>query len=235
MDPKHVVGLSGGKDSTALALRLAEVEPRDYEYICNETGDELPEMVDHWKQLEDMLGKPLVRVRHVRDLNQEIEFQNMLPSVFARWCTRILKIEPTIAYMESLPAGSTLYVGLRADEEMRRGLYGEDITVDFPLRRWGWGLQEVVGYLDQRGVCIPERTDCARCPYQRLGEWRDLYTKYPVSYTHAVQQEKAIGATFRSPGRDTWPADLESLAKEFDSGRKLRQYKKADKCRVCSL
>lgn len=235
MGPKHIVGLSGGKDSTALALHLAEVEPRDYEYICNETGDELPEMVDHWKRLEDLLGKPLVRVRHERDLNQEIEFQNMLPSVFARWCTRILKIEPTIAYMESLPPGSTLYVGLRADEEMRRGLYGEDILVDFPLRRWGWGLQEVVGYLAQRGVCIPERTDCARCPYQRLGEWRDLYTKHPAVYMHAVGQEKSIGATFRSPGRDTWPADLESLAKEFERGRKLRQYKRADTCRVCSL
>lgn len=235
ISPKHVVGLSGGKDSTALALRLVETEPRDYEFICNETGDELPEMVDHWKRLEDMLGKPLVRVRHERNLNQEIEFQRMLPSVFARWCTRILKIEPTIAYMESLPAGSVLYVGLRADEEMRRGLYGEDITVDFPLRRWGWGLREVVAYLEQRGVCIPERTDCARCPYQRLGEWRSLYQKHPTIYMHAASQEKDIGATFRSPKRDTWPADLESLAKEFDAGRKLREFKRGETCRVCSL
>ena len=48
---KHVIGLSGGKDSTALALRLAEIEPRDYEYICNETGNELPEMQAHWAKL----------------------------------------------------------------------------------------------------------------------------------------------------------------------------------------
>lgn len=233
--PKHVVGLSGGKDSTAMALRLAEIEPNEYEFICNETGDELPEMQDHWARLEDMLGRPLVRVRHHRDLNAEIEFQGMLPNVFARWCTRILKIEPTIAYMEALPPGSTLYVGLRADEEDRRGLYGEDVTVDFPLRRWGWGLAEVVGYLDRRGVCIPERTDCARCPYQRLGEWRDLYRRRPGIYQHAAGQEASVGATFRSPGRDTWPADLESLAREFDSGRRLREFKKAASCRVCSL
>lgn len=234
-EAKHVVGLSGGKDSTALALRLVEIEPRNYEFICNETGDELPEMLDHWGRLEDMLGKPIVRVRHERDLNQEIAFQNMLPSVFARWCTRILKIEPTIEYMEALPSDSTLYVGLRADEEFRKGLYGEDIKVDFPLRRWGWGLTEVVGYLEKRGVCIPERTDCARCPYQRLGEWRNLYWKHPTIYAHASAQEKTIGATFRSPGRDTWPADLESLSKEFDAGRKLREYKRATTCRVCSL
>jgi len=45
---RHIVGLSGGKDSTALALRLAELEPRDYTYICNETGNELPAMKAHW-------------------------------------------------------------------------------------------------------------------------------------------------------------------------------------------
>lgn len=232
---QHVIGLSGGKDSTALALALKEFEPRDYTYICNETGDELPEMKEHWSRLEELLGKPLLRVRSERDLNAEIEFQGMLPSVFARWCTRILKIEPTIDYMEALPAGSVLYVGLRADEEMREGIYGEDLTIDFPLRRWGWGLRDVKGYLALKGVTVPERTDCARCPYQRLGEWRNLYNKHPIIYMHAVLQEVVSNHTFRSPGRDTWPADLWSLAQEFDKGRVLREYKQKDtRCAVCS-
>ncbi|TXH52290.1 MAG: hypothetical protein E6Q97_16440 [Desulfurellales bacterium] len=232
----HIVGLSGGKDSTAMALRLAEVEPRDYEYICNETGDELPEMLEHWAKLERMLGKPIKRVRHERDLNQEIAFQSMLPSVFARWCTRILKIEPTIEYMSQLPREAVLYVGLRADEELRQGIYGDDLRSDFPMRRWGWTIEDVTCYLAARGVTIPERTDCARCPYQRLGEWRDLYRKHPTIYLQAVEQEREIGATFRSPGRDTWPASLEELAKEFDSGRKLREYKRRDQsCRVCNF
>lgn len=234
-EPKHVVGLSGGKDSTALALRLMEVEPRKYEFICNETGDELPEMHDHWKRLEDMLQSPIIRVRHTRSLDEEIRHQNMLPSVFARWCTRILKIEPTIAYMDSLPDGSVLYVGLRADEELRKGIYGEDMLCRFPMREWGWDEAAVWGYLAKRGVAIPERTDCAKCPYQRLGEWRDLYQKYPDLFIQAVNLEEEIGATFRSPGRDTWPADLKSLAKEFDAGRKLRAYNRNTTCRVCSL
>jgi 3'-phosphoadenosine 5'-phosphosulfate sulfotransferase (PAPS reductase)/FAD synthetase len=58
----HVVGLSGGKDSTAMALRLVEVEPREYTYVITPTGDELPPMVEHWKRLETLLGKPLIRV-----------------------------------------------------------------------------------------------------------------------------------------------------------------------------
>ena len=232
---KHIVGLSGGKDSTALALRLAELEPRDYEYICNETGNELPEMKAHWDSLEKILGKPIQRERHARSLIAEIEKINMLPNVFARWCTIRLKIEPTIDYFESLPAGSTLYVGLRADEMERKGLYGEDINVRFPMREWNWNEKDVWDYLASRNICIPKRTDCALCPYQRLGEWRDLYNSHPDLYAEGVALEKKIGHTFRSPGRDTWPADLESLAKEFDAGRKLRQYKRNDTCRVCSL
>jgi|TARA_R110002126_G_C10288198_1_gene485768 3'-phosphoadenosine 5'-phosphosulfate sulfotransferase (PAPS reductase)/FAD synthetase len=232
---KHIVGLSGGKDSTALALRLAEVEPRKYVYICNETGNELPDMKAHWDNLENILGEPIQRVRHARSLIEEIEKINMLPNVFARWCTIRLKIEPTIDYFESLPAGSTLYVGLRADEMDRKGLYGEDITVRFPMREWNWNEKDVWDYLNSKGICIPKRTDCALCPYQRLGEWRDLYENYPDLYAEGVALEKKIGHTFRSPGRDNWPANLELLSKEFDAGRKLREYKRKDTCRVCSL
>jgi hypothetical protein len=56
-----------------------------------------------------------------------------------------------------------------------------------------------------------------------------------VLWARGVELEKELGHTFRSPGRDTWPADLESLGKEFDSGRKLREYKRGTTCRVCSL
>lgn len=131
----HIVGLSGGKDSTAMALRLMEVEPRDYTYICTPTGHELPEMDQHWAKLEILLGKPLIRLT-----NHTLEFWinefNALPNWRQRWCTRLLKIEPTIAYLRSnQPA--ILYVGLRADEETREGIYSDDVESDFPLRRWG--------------------------------------------------------------------------------------------------
>ena len=53
----HIVALSGGKDSTAMALRLAELNPDvPYNYICTPTGDEFPEMFAHWRRLGDMLG-----------------------------------------------------------------------------------------------------------------------------------------------------------------------------------
>src|SRR5262245_26337796 len=109
---RHVVALSGGKDSTALALRLAEIEPRDYDYLITPTGNELPPMLDHWNNLERILGKQLIRVRASLDLLGLITFFNALPSFRARWCTRMLKIEPTIAWIEN-HSPVLLYVGLR--------------------------------------------------------------------------------------------------------------------------
>lgn len=234
-EPKHVVGLSGGKDSTALALWLVENEPREYEFICNRTGNELPPMVAHWERLERVLGQPIKPVTHTTDLLGLIDEIGMLPNFRARWCTRILKIEPTIAYMETLPRGSTLYVGLRADEEERRGLYGEDLNVRFPLREHGWTEADVWRYLAKMGVTIPVRTDCGLCYHQRIGEWHALWRDHPEEFAKGVAIEKKHGHTFRSPGRDTWPSDLESLGKEFARGRPIRKTKRTDACRVCSL
>lgn len=234
-DATYVVGISGGKDSVALALRLAEVEPRDYTYLITPTGDELPDMLAHWERLEKLLGKPFVRVQAKLDLNGLIHNFNALPNFRSRWCTRMLKIEPTIAWVRRHNP-VIMHVGLRADEKTREGIYDETVRCRFPLREWGWGINEVQGYLRERGICIPRRTDCARCYHQRLGEWRDLWRDYPTIYAHAECQEEKLGHTFRSPGRDTWPSSLRLLRQEFEAGRKIRGDGKAGTvCRVCSL
>lgn len=94
----HVVALSGGKDSTAMALRLAEIEPRDYIYVCTPTGDELPEMFDWWKQLGCILGSQIKPVMEM-SLKECIEKNKMLPNFRARFCTRQIKIEPYRRYL----------------------------------------------------------------------------------------------------------------------------------------
>ncbi len=235
-EPKHVVGLSGGKDSTALAFWLVENEPRDYEFICNETGNELPEMLEHWERLERLLGSKLVRVRHTKDLAGMIEDEKAIPNWRQRFCTRILKIEPTIKYMEALPDDSVLYVGLRADEEARRGIFGEDMNIRFPLREQGWTEADVWAYLAKLGISIPSRTDCALCFYQRIDEWQKLYLHHPDKWKEGEQIEAQQGHTFRSPGRDTWPAGMKELGEAFASGRQVRK-SAPRQCpgRVCSL
>lgn len=246
METKHIIGLSGGKDSTAMAIRLAEVEPRDYIFLTTPTGDELPEMLSHWDALARLLGKPLVKLSN-KTLDFYISHFNALPNFRQRWCTRLLKIEPTIAFIKAnQPA--VLYVGLRADEEMRKGIYSEDVECRFPLREWGWGLAEVQGFLKERRIHIPERTDCARCYAQRIDEWKNLWRKHPEIFAEAEAQEKAIGKTFRTPNKgDGWATSLEGLRRQFEAGRTTRaerrrlklleedEEQEATACRVCSL
>lgn len=243
---KHIVALSGGKDSTAMALRLAEVEPQDYTYICTPTGDEPPEMFVHWRKLGQLLGKPIVPVV-AATLNGLIERQNALPSWRARWCTRMLKIEPYAAWLGE-QGDCVSYVGLRADEPDREGGDYMDVPgvqMRFPMREWGWGLAEVLGYLQERGVTIPARTDCLKCFYQRLIEWWAFWERgltdpeYRASWLEGERWEQMTGHTLRSPGRDTWPASMEGLRKRFEAGDKpkdtRRDLLKEMQCRVCRL
>ncbi len=250
----HIVGVSGGKDSTALALSLRERHPEvPFRFVITPTGDELPDMIEHWANVGRMLGQPLQALPN-RTLRQWIDEYGALPNHRQRWCTRLIKIKPTVDYLRSLRKESgtkpVLYVGLRADEETREGLYDDDVVTRFPLREWGWGLHEVNGYLREKGVKIPERTDCARCYAQRLIDWKRLWERYPEIYANAEADEARIGHTFRSPQRDTWPARLADLRAEFEGGRKMRgeeKYKErlrlaeADEdsdgmpCRVCQM
>lgn len=242
----HIVALSGGKDSVCMALALREREPRPYTYVCTPTGDELPEMVAHMERVERVLGVPIIRLTN-GTLATQIDANRMLPNCFARWCTRILKLRPFGEFMRQA-APAVAYVGLRADEDEREGTRpGGDaapaslaVTQDFPMQRWGWVVEDVMRFLDERGIAIPERTDCARCPYQRLGEWYNLWRNHPDIYASAVADEEKFGHTYRSPGRDTWPASLKELAALFASGkipeRSLHMMeKRKGMCRQCTM
>ena len=250
MTELHVVALSGGKDSTAMALRLQEISSEDFLFVCTPTRDELPEMFDHWRSLGERLGKTILPLIRRQGLNALVDEQTAIPNWRQRWCTRMLKIEPWHGFLSAQIKKHELvysYVGLRADEPERQGGdYGDipGIVSRFPLREWGWGLSDVQGYLERLGVSIPSRTDCARCFYQSLPEWWTLWKDYPDIFEDAVQQESRISeargkpCTWRSPGRDTWPAPLVDLRSWFERGKVPKGAGQTDlfgkmKCRVC--
>src|SRR5215475_3929443 len=180
------VAFSGGKDSTAMALRLHELG-ESFELLFTPTGDELPELHAHIAQIAARVGAPVVMPPN-RSLYEWITTYRALPNFRMRWCTRQIKIEPCIAYLLAHP-GSTLLVGLRADEEARLGLYGEYATYRYPLREWGWRVRDVWRYLAAQRVTVPRRTDCALCYDQRLIEWYQLYRDHPDRYARGEALE----------------------------------------------
>lgn len=248
---KHIVALSGGKDSTAMALALAEREPRDYVYVITPTGNEPPAMFAHWKKCSELLGKPLMPImRH--SLKGLVTSQLAIPNHRQRWCTRMIKLEPYYEWLaEQKPC--TSYVGLRADEESRAGMIFPDadgVKMRFPMQEWGWTIDDVMAFLNERGITIPDRTDCMWCFWQKLGEWWLLWRDNLPAYLEAeelealISQERGKLQTWRSPSRDSWPADLYSLRLRFEAGdvpeRSLKMMadqraRQIGTCRVCTL
>jgi len=235
---RQIVAFSGGKDSTAMALRLHELG-ESFALLFTPTGDELPELREHIARMVARIGCELI-VPPNRSLYEWIATYRALPNFRMRWCTRQIKIEPCIAYLLAHP-GSTLLVGLRADEEARLGLYGAYATYRYPLREWGWRMRDVRRYLAAHGVEVPRRTDCALCYDQRLSEWYRLWKAHPEAYARGEALEAETGHTFRSGQRDQWPTDLAGLRAAFEAGRRPLGVGDDEtlplplRCRVCSL
>jgi len=240
-----IVAFSGGKDSTAMALRLHELG-QSFKLLYTPTGDELPELALHIAHVVELTGAELIQPT-TKTLFDYVDAWNMLPSQKSRWCTRVLKIEPCIAWFKQNP-GHTLAVGLRADEESRKGIYSELVQTSFPLQEWGWDLDSVQTYIQAfPSIKIPVRTDCALCPYQKIGEWYRLWKYHPERYQRGIELEAKTEHTFNSPTRRPkrkdgtlrWAVSLSDLAKQFAGGDKPKTLDDGDNqtgvCRVCSL
>ena len=134
-DEKHIVSLSGGKDSTAMLLRLLEENyPVDLILYCD-TGLEFPEMYDHLRRLEEYIHRPIVKLRAAHDFeyyfyryhpkrkNPALEQYDGMswPGPKNRWCTAMLKTRIIQAYLKELKQHFYVweYIGIAADEEKR--------------------------------------------------------------------------------------------------------------------
>lgn len=236
---RQIVAFSGGKDSTAMILAMLDRGEAIDGLLVTPTGDELPELWAHWDRIAALVGCELIRPK-APTLRECIDAMDALPNFRMRWCTRMIKVQPMIAWAKSQPGDVLVCVGLRADEPTRRGIISESLDCRFPLQEWGIGIDGVREVLARHAVVVPARTDCARCYHQRIGEWWDLWRNHPDIFADAIQDETRTGRTFRTPGRDTWPTPLVELRAEFESGRVPRDRKLPvvpgeESCRVCRL
>lgn len=203
MAEKHVLGISGGKDSAALAVFVRQNYPElDVEYFFTDTGKELPEVYEFLGRLEGFLGKPIARLNPRRDFDFWLrEYKHFLPSAQTRWCTRQLKLAPFEQWIRPmLAAGDTVttYVAIRADEEYREGYTSkhENLKVRLPFREGGIDKKGVMDILESSGVGVPKyydwrsRSGCTFCFFQQKIEWVRLKERHPEAFEEAKQYEK---------------------------------------------
>jgi 3'-phosphoadenosine 5'-phosphosulfate sulfotransferase (PAPS reductase)/FAD synthetase len=141
---RHIIGISGGKDSAALAIYMNDKYPQlDIEYYTCDTGKELDETYQLIKNLEIYLGKKIITLRAAQGSDVEPFdhflkiYGGFLPSSNARWCTKKLKLEPFEKFVGDDPVVS--YVGIRGDEE-REGYISKKSNIQsiFPFKKNIW-------------------------------------------------------------------------------------------------
>jgi len=253
---KHIVSVSGGKDSAALAIYLRQQYPEiPAEYVFCDTGCELPETDEYIKRLEGVLGKEVIRLtaletlgikekpgRNPFDIWLKEVYGGFLPSPRSRWCTRVLKIEPFERYVGDQYVFS--YIGIRGDED-REGYKPKkpprlserpNIVPIYPFKDDRLGLPEVKRLLEEAGLHLPKyyewrsRSGCYFCFYQQIGEWQGLRDRHPELFEKAQEYEMKInGKQF------TW-VDGRTLDQIADMPRhEVPSMDEVEGCAICHL
>lgn len=212
---RHIVNISGGKDSAALAIHISRRYPEiPAEYIFCDTHCELPETYDYLNKLSAVLDVEVHHVTvfdHIRVATKgrnAFEFVlkelygGFLPGPRSRWCTRMLKIKAFESFIGDDKVFS--YIGIRADED-RDGYQGKkppviserpNVIPIYPLKDDGIELQDVERMLDESGLGMPEyyrwrsRSGCYFCFYQQIAEWQGLKENHPELFEEAKKFEK---------------------------------------------
>uniref|UniRef100_UPI003FEE7E99 phosphoadenosine phosphosulfate reductase n=1 Tax=Prevotella sp. TaxID=59823 RepID=UPI003FEE7E99 len=158
MKIRHILGISGGKDSAALAIYMKQKYPGlKIDYYNSDTGCELAET----EQLIDRLGAYLGHVTRLRAAEGSPEptpFEHFLkamggflPSPQMRWCTKKMKLDEFERFVGDDMAIS--YVGIRGDED-RDGYISSKSNIQsiFPFRRNIWSLDVVNKFLHNENI-----------------------------------------------------------------------------------
>lgn len=155
---RHVLGISGGKDSAALAIYVKTKYPSiDLEFYTCDTGKELDETYQLIKNLEVYLGIKINLLMGAVNSSEDPfdHFLKMyggyLPSSSARWCTKKLKLDPFEKYVGDDPVVS--YVGIRGDED-REGYIStkKNIQSIFPFRKNIWSSDVMSKLLSNQNI-----------------------------------------------------------------------------------
>ena len=251
MKEYHILSLSGGKDSTALAFfmreNMAEIFEK-LELVFCDTECELPETYDYLNKIEVFLDKKIIRIKPEKSFEHMIQLQNFLPTPHRRWCTVMLKILPFKNYIKNFIDQDEktiikLYIGIRADE-VNRAEYNK-YSIDY--------IQEVYPFVDNlickkdvykilknTGINLPDyykwidRSGCYFCFFKSKYSWLMLNKYHPDLYYKALKMEQPR----LSEGGFGWNVDysLEDMIKaenKIDILSKCKNQKSKNKKAEC--
>jgi len=208
----HIVSLSGGKDSTAMLLRMLEEGWQVDLILFCDTGLEFDAMYRHIEKLEKYIGRPIIHLKS--EYSFEYLFLEHLPkrknpdlygrkgyswaNFQNRWCTTMLKQRVIDSYLRNLAKEYELvqYIGIAADEPQRIRNFC------YPLVEWGMTEADCLAYCKERGFDwdglydIFHRVSCWCCPLKSIDEFRKLRKHFPKLWEKLRNWDSRTWRTF---------------------------------------
>lgn len=218
---EHILSLSGGKDSTAMLLRILELlESGDNSYPLDEvvnvdTGMEFPQMYEHLARLKEVVEekgvkwttlkpeKPFTYYLHEHEYVGKDGLTHCgygWASHRYRWCTRV-KTE-LLGTCTKNHTGSVKYVGLAFDEGYRLARKNNQSGI-YPLADWGWTEEMCLIYCHEKGYDWGglydkfNRVSCWCCPLQPLKSLKMLYLHFPELWQQLLEMDARCRNDFR--------------------------------------
>lgn len=216
---RNIVSFSGGKDSTAMLLMLLERGEHVEEILYFDTGWDFPEMDAHIKEVEELTGMKVTRLKPKQSF-EYLMFEHPVvssktgelscvgygwPSAMRRWCTRE-KSRALRTYLRGLefkdiPGDIVVHIGFASDEAHRVDKQRKDIDryeLRFPLIEWGVDEKAALEYCKDKGLSWGglynhfKRVSCYCCPLQSMATAQILKNNYPDLWNKMLQMESRI-------------------------------------------
>lgn len=212
-----VVSFSGGKDSSAMLLRLIELGEHIDEVVCCDTFKEFPAMYRHIEKVKKIVEDAGIKFTMLRAeksfdyLMFEAPAKKNTPgrgwaTFKVRWCTTEIKKETVRKHLKKLKEQYNIIqcIGLATDEEYRlKRKNNQQEFMRHPLVEWGWTEKDCLEYCYSKGFDweglyeIFDRVSCWCCPLKSLEELRKLKKHFPDLWEELKDMDNRAWNQFR--------------------------------------
>jgi len=224
---KTVVAFSGGKDSTAMLLRMIELDMKIDEIVFADTTFEFPELYEYIKRVEKHIGREITILEPEKDLFKKWMYGKVTRGAnkgkirgyplkaFPCWWTRESKVLPLQKFQKD---ADVVYIGIAYDEQQRMSKV--DGNLKYPLVDWKWTEQDCIDYLNKNNMFNPlyvnfDRLGCWNCPKQGIKSLYVLWKNYPDLWKRFIEYDEE---NFMITGNYVRIKPLIDIQKKFESG-----------------
>lgn len=214
----NVISFSGGKDSTAMLVKMIEDGEDIADIVYFNGGWDFPQMHEHLEKVEEYIGRKITHLRPMKSFTQMAVSHKVRardgtvkrcgygwPGQLRRWCTRIKQTvlethTKSLAYRNPLPIVQC--IGFACDEvnrvERRRPKDSSVLIDRFPLVEWNMTEAEALAFCRNRGFDwgglydVFDRVSCFCCP---LGGKRQVWRirdNYPELMHRMLELEESM-------------------------------------------